>query len=130
MTQKLTSLPKQVPQTLYPDSYNAMNSSIIDRLITTKLREDALVLRAKSTKSLSYSSLSSLKDEMLREIHLILTITLGPPPKPSKDFTWEFYDSNGKFHSIKTSPLKFSQELSSSTGIRSLGGTDIHKLFS
>lgn len=34
-----------VPQVLYPDSFNAANSSVINSIIFTKLREDALILR-------------------------------------------------------------------------------------
>ena len=66
----------------------------------------------------------------MREIHLILTLMLGPPPNPHKDFTWDYYDKNDKFHSIKTSPLKFAAELSSSESLRANAGSDVHELFS
>lgn len=100
-------------------------------LITTKLREDALELRKLASKSLNTtSSLSAVKERMLCEIHLILTLMLGPPPKPSKDFTWDYYDKNDKFHSVTTTPLKFATQLSSSDGIRACAGTDVHELFS
>ncbi|KAF2020820.1 bleomycin hydrolase [Aaosphaeria arxii CBS 175.79] len=122
-----------VPQTLYPDSYNAKNSSVMDRLITTKLREDAIRLRA-IAKSVPASSLKSAvateKEKMLREIHLILTLMLGPPPSPTDAFTWEFYDKDGKFTSVKTRPIAFAKELADSKTVRSLGGTDVHSLFS
>ena len=121
----------QVPQALYPDSFSAMNSSAMDSLITTKLREDALELRRLSAKSINArSSLGGVKEKMLREIHLILTLMLGPPPNPNKDFTWDYYDKNDKFHSVKTSPLNFAAELSSSDSVRANSGTDVHELFS
>ncbi|OCL02895.1 bleomycin hydrolase-like protein [Glonium stellatum] len=125
-----------VPQTLYPDSYNAMNSSSMDRLITTKLREDALRLRSLASSSDSTdptvlkSSLGAVKEKMLREIHLILTLMLGPPPSPSKAFTWEFYDRDGTFCSVRTRPTAFAKELSDSRTVRALGGTNVHALFS
>jgi len=125
-----------VPQTLYPDSYNAMNSSSMDRLITTKLREDALRLRSLASSSTSTdpailkSSLAATKEKMLREIHLILTLMLGPPPSPSKAFTWEFYDRDGTFCSVRTRPTAFAKELSDSRTVRALGGTNVHTLFS
>ncbi|KAB8349445.1 hypothetical protein FH972_023472 [Carpinus fangiana] len=118
-----------VPQTLYPDSFNAMNSSAMGSLITTKLREDALRLREQA-KSNEKSSLAATKSAMMREIHLILTLMLGPPPSPKETFDWEFYDRDGKLHKLSTSPLAFSQELSSSTAMRLCGGTDVHQLFS
>jgi len=66
------------PQVLYPDSYNAMNSGAINSLIVTKLREDALKLRAMATsKSVSKNAILETKEKMMKEIHLILTLTLG-----------------------------------------------------
>ncbi|KAI9798220.1 MAG: hypothetical protein M1835_002705 [Candelina submexicana] len=120
-----------VPQSVYPDSYNAMNSHSMDTLITTKLREDALVLRSLAGNSAtSQSSLAVVKEKMLREIHLMLTLMLGPPPSPDSNFTWEYYDKNDALHRVETTPLKFAKELSSSTSVRACGGTDVHELFS
>jgi bleomycin hydrolase len=120
-----------VPQSLYPDSYNAMNSGAMDRLITTKLREDALRLRAlASSASASSTDIVIAKQKMLREIHLILTLMLGPPPSPTKEFTWEYYDSSKKFHSVTMTPLDFSGQLSDAKSVRACKGTDVHKLFS
>ncbi|KAF2690066.1 peptidase C1B, bleomycin hydrolase [Lentithecium fluviatile CBS 122367] len=105
-----------VPQSLYPDSFNAANSSTMDRLITTKLREDAIRLRSLA--------------KMLREIHLILTLMLGPPPAPDKPFTWEFYDRENALQTVTICPKAFAKELSDSRTVRALGGTDVHRLFS
>lgn len=109
-----------------------MNSSAMGSLITTKLREDVLILRqlASSKRYSSQSSLSSMKEKMLREIHLILTLMLGPPPSPSKSFTWEYYDADGKYHKVSKTPLEFASELSSKEAIRACNGTDVHELFS
>jgi bleomycin hydrolase len=121
-----------VPQALYPDSFNATSSSAMDRLITTKLREDAIRLRslAASASSSDKSNIAAAKDKMLREIHLILTLMLGPPPSPDNTFTWEFNDKDGNFCTVKTRPTAFAKELSDSRTMRALGGTDVHSLFS
>lgn len=123
-----------VPQSLYPDSYNATASSTMDRLITTKLREDAIHLRSLVANASSPQALKSAiaieKAKMLREIHLILTLMLGPPPAPNKPFTWEYYDRDNVFHSITTRPTAFAKELSDSRTVRALGGTDVNRLFS
>lgn len=123
-----------VPQTLYPDSFNARNSSTMDRIITTKLREDAVRLRSLASSASSpealKSSVSAAKEKMLREIHLILTLMLGPPPASDKPFVWEFYDRDGNFKSIKARPTAFAKELSDNRTVRALGGTDVHRLFS
>ena len=108
-----------------------MNSYAMASLITTKLREDALTLRQLATGSIkAQASLSGVKEKMLREVHLILTLTLGPPPNPSKEFTWDYYDKNDNSHTLKTTPLDFAAELASKAGIRACGGSNVHEFFS
>lgn len=123
-----------VPHSLYPDSYNAANSSTMDRLITTKLREDAIRLRSitssRNSPECIKATIASEKEKMLREIHLILTLMLGPPPPPDKAFTWEYYDQNGTLCTVRTRPTAFAKELSDNRTIRALSGTDVHSLFS
>ena len=121
-----------VPHSLYPDSYNAQNSGVMDKLITTKLREDAVRLRslAKSSSPEVRATVSAAKEKMVREIHLIMTLALGPPPSPTKAFKWEYYDKNGKFFNLTITPQELAKQLSDPAAVRACGGTDIHKLFS
>ncbi|KAL1966175.1 hypothetical protein VTN77DRAFT_4727 [Rasamsonia byssochlamydoides] len=121
-----------VPQPLYPDSYNSKSSSTMSRLLTTKLREHALILRdlARSKSSKAQALLADRKEQFLQEIHRILTIMLGTPPSPEKKFTWDFYDANDKYHRISLTPTEFASSLSSKEGVRACGGTDVNKLFS
>jgi len=109
-----------------------MNSSAMDRLITTKLREDAIRLRSLLSKpSTTSATLSAVKAKMLKEIHLILTLTLGPPPQPDSKFEWSFTDIKGKFHKSEFTPLSFAAQLSEPKTLRSMpSGTDITRLFS
>lgn len=103
-----------VPQTLYPDSWNAMTSSTINYIIVAKLREYAMVLRrlANST-STSSAALSTAKDKMMQEIHLVLTLTLGPPPSTTEDFEWNFLDKDGRARSVTSNPLRFAKAITS-----------------
>ncbi|KAI4146493.1 MAG: hypothetical protein LQ341_002065 [Variospora aurantia] len=120
-----------IPQSLYPDSFNAENSRTMASLITTKLRENALELRQLASQSTdSKQSLGAVKEKMMRDIHRILTLMLGPPPSPDKDVTWEYYDKDEKFQSLTTTPLKFASELSSKASVAANSGTNIHALFS
>ncbi|EMD00653.1 hypothetical protein BAUCODRAFT_566432 [Baudoinia panamericana UAMH 10762] len=96
-----------VPQSLYPDSWNAQNSSFMDRLLTTKLREDGLKLRSLLKQSASVNEITDAKEGMMREIVRILTLSLGPPPEADKKFTWEFYDSKKTFKTVSLTPLEF-----------------------
>jgi len=117
-----------VPQVLYPDSFNAQSSGAINQLITTKLREDALVLRELAACGKG-SDVAAVKEKMMREIHLILTLTLGPPPSPTSEFVWSYLDKNGNAHELKTTPVAFAAELSSPKSIRITGST-VHDMFS
>lgn len=104
-----------VPQQLYPDSFNASSSGIINSIIFTKLREDALILRKLlRTPSTTAEVLSSAKARMMKEIHTILTLTLGPPPPVDEEFVWEFADKAGKAKTVRSTPKAFSEDIYSS----------------
>ena len=96
-----------VPQTLYPDAWNAQNSGIMDRLLTTKLRQDAITLRKYKAKKADDSTIASLKWEMMEDVVRILTLCLGPPPASNEKFTWEYYDSSHKLKTVSLTPLEF-----------------------
>lgn len=96
-----------VPQELYPDSWNAKNSGIMDRLLTTKLREDALTLRKCVTSMKDSSEIADMKEQMMQDVVRILTLCLGPPPPADEKFTWEFYDSAHKLKTVSMTPLEF-----------------------
>lgn len=132
MIANLTAKYGLVPQTLYPDSFNAQNSATMDRLLTTKLREDGLRLRAlkNSSSPTAAASIASAKSAMMQDIVRILTLTLGPPPAGEKKFTWEYYDADKKFKSLSISPLDFADSLHDAHGLRACGGTDVTSLFS
>ncbi|KAK4540476.1 hypothetical protein LTR36_009222 [Oleoguttula mirabilis] len=95
-----------VPQTLFPDSWNAQNSSVMNRLLTTKLREDALRLRALKASS-SDANIAAKKEQMMQDVVRILTLSLGPPPSADEKFTWEYYDSVNKLKTVSLTPLEF-----------------------
>lgn len=72
---------------------------------------------ARARKSEQVSSLHSTSETLLTkyllkmaEVYRIMSITLGTPPKPDSEFTWEYYDKDKKFHSVTSTPLKFYHE--------------------
>ncbi|ODV87115.1 hypothetical protein CANARDRAFT_26543 [[Candida] arabinofermentans NRRL YB-2248] len=97
-----------VPNQVYPDSFNTTNSRIMNRLITSKLREFAQILREKLTKG---EDITETQLSMQQEIFRLLCIFLGTPPKPTDQFTWEFYDKDSKYQSVTSTPLTFSSEV-------------------
>ncbi|KAL1854791.1 hypothetical protein VTK73DRAFT_8704 [Phialemonium thermophilum] len=117
-----------VPQVLYPDSHNAKSSSVLNSIVFSKLREYALTLRklsasrassgsADGSPSAAAEALSREKAKMLKEIHTILTLTLGPPPAVDQEFEWEFVDRDGKARTVRTTPLAFSRDIYSSGAV-------------
>ncbi|KAM4065167.1 peptidase c1-like family protein [Hirsutella rhossiliensis] len=104
-----------VPQSLYPDSWNAKNSRALNSVLKNKLRECALRLRrmARGASRASPAALSAHKDKMMREIQQIITLLLGPPPKPTDEFSWEYSDKDGKAHELVITPKDFAKDISS-----------------
>ncbi|GAA5904891.1 C1 family peptidase [Sporobolomyces salmoneus] len=105
-----------VPQTVYPESWNSSHSAELDKLLTSKLREFALDLRvrwAKNVERMKHSDamedVRALKMEQMEVVFRVLTIACGAPPKPDEEFTWEFTDKKGKYHSLTTTPLEFAK---------------------
>ncbi len=93
-----------VPQTIYPESSHSSLSGPMNKLLKTRLREHALVLRNLSS-SLRQAGLSegdivatlrTKKEELLGEIYNVMTATLGVPPQPNHKFVWDYYDKDGK----------------------------------
>ncbi|KAK8853018.1 cysteine proteinase 1, mitochondrial [Kwoniella newhampshirensis] len=76
----------------------------LDSLLTSKLREYAVLLRAASAQG---GSLRKMKSTFLAEVFSTLTIALGSPPKPTDQLTWEYYDKDNKFHSWTGTPRDF-----------------------
>ncbi|GAB7356503.1 hypothetical protein MBLNU459_g7256t1 [Dothideomycetes sp. NU459] len=132
MISNLVSKYGLVPQTLYPDSWNAQNSATMDRLLTTKLREDGLRLRAMKTSGscTASTSLAAAKEKMMQEIVRILTLTLGPPPSAFSKFNWEYYNKKNELKTVSISPLDFAASLHDTHALRVCGGTDVTALFS
>ena len=105
-----------VPQAAYPESQHSSASSPLNTLLKTKLREHALILRAlhkslHADASLSaaaiLSTLRAKKEDLLKEVYVVMSATLGTAPKPDEAFTWDYYDKNGKAGSWTGTPREF-----------------------
>ncbi|KAK9897360.1 peptidase C1B, bleomycin hydrolase [Cystobasidium minutum MCA 4210] len=123
-----------VPQSLYPETWHSSNSGKLDKLITSKLREYSLELREiyssrlsslKDEQSLAHLSSETLADmavkacrsrktEQMSEIYTMLAMMCGVPPKADEKLTYEFYDKDKKFKSIKATPKELYKSLEGS----------------
>ncbi|KAL4862885.1 hypothetical protein BDV12DRAFT_206876 [Aspergillus spectabilis] len=102
-----------VPHSVYPDNFNAQNSSKMNWVLTAKLREQGLALRKiiNSTHSADRAQVPGAKERFLKEIHSLVTILLGPPPRPDEEVVWQFYDANGKAREVRQTPLDFARQV-------------------
>ena len=82
-----------VPKDVMPETYSADNTSVMARLVKSKLREQGLQLRDMVQKGKSAKDINKAKTQMLAEIYRILTLTLG---EPVKEFTYAFKNKDGK----------------------------------
>ncbi|OCF76379.1 hypothetical protein I204_02074 [Kwoniella mangroviensis CBS 8886] len=96
-----------IPKSLYPEAFSSTASGRLDSLLTSKLREYSLLLRAAAKKTSSLDGLRKFKTRYLSEIFSTLSIALGSPPKPDEKITWEYYDRDDKFHSWTGTPREF-----------------------
>ncbi|CAD6921787.1 unnamed protein product [Tilletia controversa] len=118
-----------VPKALFPESFTSSNTGRFKKLLTYKLREYALELRdlraetlrrlrqtaagalsASERDAVVVSALRTRKEAQMAEIYRMLCIAYGEPPAPDAEFTWEYVDKRGKFHSLKTTPVQFQIE--------------------
>ena len=87
-----------VPQSEMPESYSSSKSMRMNRMITRKLRENAIKLRSMKLQKAKDNQIFDEKKNMLKEIYQILTIHLGNPPNK---FDWQIRDKKKNFIKIK-----------------------------
>lgn len=97
-----------VPKSEMPESYQSSNTTRVNRMITRKLREFAIILRESHQKGVAITEMRELKKDMLETIYKILTISFGSPPEK---FDWQIKDKDKKFHRFENlTPQKFFRE--------------------
>ncbi|WWD08229.1 hypothetical protein V865_006340 [Kwoniella europaea PYCC6329] len=106
-----------IPKSLYPEAFSSTASGRLDSLLTSKLREYSLLLRAAAKKTNNLDDLRKLKTRYLSEIFSTLSIALGSPPKPDEKITWEYYDRDDKFHSWTGTPKEFYSQFGKRKGM-------------
>ncbi len=94
-----------VPKEVMKESYSSSNSRVMNMILQTKLRENAMVLRQMHEEGKSVKELETKKMEMLDDIYRILSINLGVPPEK---FTYQYKDKDENYHILKdVTPTEF-----------------------
>ena len=89
LTEKYGLVPKQV----MPESYSSDNTSKMARLISSRLREDGLILRKMVADGKKSADIEKAKTEMLATVYRMLALTIGEPPA---QFTYAHRNKDGK----------------------------------
>ncbi|GJD09185.1 Bleomycin hydrolase [Galdieria sulphuraria] len=97
-----------VPGSVYQESFNSSNSRRMNLILTSKLREFAMILRRQSKQGYTKEQLRKTKEDMLEQVYRIVSICLGVVPTV---FDWEFEDKDKKYHCYKNlTPQAFYRE--------------------
>ncbi|EGW33559.1 uncharacterized protein SPAPADRAFT_137654 [Spathaspora passalidarum NRRL Y-27907] len=97
-----------VPHDVFPDTYQAIDPSTLVNVLTSKLQEFGLKIRQLGQEN--PDQVDDYKEECLQVIYNILALTLGTPPKPEEEFTWEFANTDGEVTSFNTTALDFYED--------------------
>ena len=81
------------PMSAMPETYSAENTSAMQKVVSSKLREFGLELRSMVKGGKKAAAIKKRKTEMLSDIYHMLTLTLG---EPVKEFSYAFQDKAGK----------------------------------
>lgn len=97
-----------VPKKVYPDTFHSGMSQPVNWIVTYRLRAAAADIRQQYRAGAKVDELRQTKQKVLEEIHRILSISLGEPPKT---FDWVFPDKDGKQQKLmKLTPQRFATD--------------------
>jgi bleomycin hydrolase len=97
-----------VPQEIMPETNSSSNTSLMNALISRKLRADAVKLRDMHKQKRSLRRLRTEKTKMLAQVYKMLVLNLGRPPA---EFQWRFEDANSVVSKTRTyTPKSFYRE--------------------
>lgn len=97
-----------VPKEIMPETNSSGNTSLMNALISRKLRADAVKLREMHEGKKSLKKLRREKAKMLAGVYKMLAMNLGEPPS---EFQWRFEDANSVVsESVAYTPQSFYTE--------------------
>jgi len=97
-----------VPKEVMPETRSSENTGMMNGVVGTKLRADAVKLRDMNEQGKPDTELRAEKERMLAEVYRMLVMNLGEPPT---EFPWRFEDRDSVVSEIKMyTPLKFYED--------------------
>jgi bleomycin hydrolase len=96
-----------VPKVAMPETKSSSNTRLMNRDLSTILRQAARDLRARAAAGEGADALQDAKEQVLASVHRLLCIHLGTPPE---SFVWQWKDTDGGFHRDGAmTPLEFAE---------------------
>lgn len=97
------------PKEAMAETNSSENTALMNKLIVSKLREDALELREMVAAKADQKKITNRKLEMLSEVYRMLALNLGEPPT---EFVWRYKNKDKKIcESTPYTPLSFAKEV-------------------
>ena len=84
-----------VPKTFMSETFASSTSAVMNRMLTTRLRKSASILRSLHVDGADLDALREEKDDLMADIYNMLVIHLGQPPE---QFDWQWRDEDGELH--------------------------------
>jgi len=98
-----------VPKDIMPETNSSENTSLMNAIISRKLRADAVKLRKMHQEKKPVKKLCAEKTNMLADTYKMLVMNLGEPPA---EFQWRFEDQNSVVSELRCyTPKSFYEEL-------------------
>ncbi len=80
-----------VPKEIMPETNSSENTNMMNRLMSRKLRADAIEIRKMAGQGSTVEDLRAQKEKMLGEIYRMLVLNLGEPPT---EFQWRYEEKD------------------------------------
>lgn len=97
-----------VPKDVMQETASSESTGMMNRIVSRKLRANAVKLRQMHTDGQSVDDLRAEKEKMLEEIYRMLVVNLGEPPT---EFPFRFEDRDSNVSEMKIyTPLQFYDE--------------------
>lgn len=97
-----------IPKKSFPESISSEASLQVNAILTSKLREFALILHGMISDKCSDEDIKKKIDDQISIIYRIVGICIGIP---CKTFVWEYYDKSKQYHRIgPITPVEFYNE--------------------
>jgi bleomycin hydrolase len=98
-----------VPKSVMPESQQTSSTGMMDRLISRKLRKDAVVLREMSQSGANVYELRERKVQMLKGVYRMLVLNFGVPPE---EFQWRYEGKDSVVSEVRTyTPQSFFEKV-------------------